>query len=219
LLTIVDSTISGNRTSDIGGGVTFFALGFCTGSACLSAPAVFTLNDTIIANNGYKKCNVLLRPSGGQDLSYTGYGNLITQNDTDGPCPGVVSTSDPGLQPLQLNSPGNTPTMAILANSPAVDSGDAGTSLQCDQRGVSRPQLNGFDIGAYEARAADFSFAPVPPIPVGVGGSVPVTVTVNSFEYFSAPVTLSVPTLPPGVTVASARIRSRLRQTDRPPPR
>jgi hypothetical protein len=62
--------------------------------------------------------------------------------------------------------------------------------------------MNGYDIGAYEARAADFSFAMVPALPVGVGGTVTVTVTVNSFEYFTAPVTLSVPTTPAGVSVS-----------------
>ena len=200
-LTITNSTISGNQTSDIGGGVTYFVLGTCTGS-CLTADATFTLNNTIIANNGYKECAVLGHSGAGEALIYTGAGNLITQNDSDGPCPGVVSTSDPGLQPLQLNSPGNTPTMAILANSPAIDAADSGTSLSVDQRGVTRPQMNGYDIGAYEARPADFSISAMPPIPVGVGESVSVTVTVNSFEYFSAPVTLSVPTPPAGVSVS-----------------
>ena len=200
-LTILNSTISGNQTSDIGGGVTYFVLGTCTGS-CLTADATFTLNNTIIANNGYKECAVLGHSGAGLELIYTGAGNLITQNDSDGPCPGVVSTSDPNLQPLTLNSPGNTPTMAILANSPAIDAADPGTSLSNDQRGVIRPQLNGYDIGAYEARPADFSFSTVPPIPVSVGGSTSVAVTVNSFEYFSAPVTLSVATPPTGVSVS-----------------
>ncbi len=83
-----------------------------------------------------------------------GAGNLIMNNGSGtgqfSPCPGVVETSDPQLQPLQLNNPGKTPTMAILPTSPAANKADAGTSLSTDQRGVTRgPQI--FDIGAFQA--------------------------------------------------------------------
>src|SRR5262249_18367069 len=47
--------------------------------------------------------------------------------------------------------------MAIPLDSPALDAADAGTSLPKDQRGVGRPQINGFDIGAYEATQCDDS--------------------------------------------------------------
>jgi hypothetical protein len=63
-----------------------------------------------------------------------------------------LTTSDAQLRPLQLNSPGNTPTMAILPTSPAVNKADSGTSLSTDQRGVTRNAHDeGFDIGAFEA--------------------------------------------------------------------
>ena len=62
----------------------------------------------------------------------------------------MVSSADPLLGPLQLNSPGLTPTMAITAASPALDAADPATSLASDQRGLDRPQGNGFDIGAFE---------------------------------------------------------------------
>jgi hypothetical protein len=96
-----------------------------------------------------------------------GAGNLIMQNGvgeaSDGPfwpCQGLTTTTDPRLGPLQLNSPGNTPTMAIDANSPAFNTADSSSSMLVDQRGVSRPQFGvsrpqqgGFDIGAFELRA------------------------------------------------------------------
>jgi hypothetical protein len=92
-------------------------------------------------------------------MNVKGAGNLIMNNGSGtapfSPCPGVVTTRDPHLQPLQLNSPGNTPTMAILpgiaADSPAANSADSQTSLPNDQRGVARPQGGRYDIGAFEA--------------------------------------------------------------------
>lgn len=218
-LSVQNSTLSGNQQNDTGGGgITFYTWDDCGGNCvpisfcnhegiCVTSSANrFTLDNTIIANNGPKECQVIGTPDDNTSLTVSGAGNLIMQNDSTGPCPGVVSTSDPNLQPLTLNSPGNTPTMAILANSPAKDTGDSGVGIAAgiytDQRGVGRPQDGKYDIGAYEARDADFSFAMVPTIPVGVGGSVSTTVTVNSFEYFSAPVVLSVPTTPAGVSVS-----------------
>src|SRR5262249_1545768 len=86
----------------------------------------------------------------GSSITQLGSGNLIMQNDADSPCPGVVATADPELGPLQINSPGNTPTMAILPTSPAYNAADDGGYLPCDQRGVTRPQFRQSDIGAYE---------------------------------------------------------------------
>ena len=88
-------------------------------------------------------------------MNVKGAGNLITNNGSGSgsfsACPGVVSTSNPQLQPLQLNSPGKTRTRAILRGSPAINTADSASSLPTDQRGVVRPQSGGFDIGAFEA--------------------------------------------------------------------
>jgi hypothetical protein len=118
------------------------------------APVNFILNNTIIANNGANECFFT------GSINVKGVGNLIMNNGSGtapfSKCPGVVSTSNPQLQPLQLNSPGNTPTMAITFRSPAANKADAQTSLPTDQRGVARPigGMGGvglFDIGAFEA--------------------------------------------------------------------
>ena len=66
-------------------------------------------------------------------------------------CRGVVSEADPGLGPLQINTPGSTPTMEIGPLSAAYNTADAATALAMDQRGVSRPQGGAYDIGAYES--------------------------------------------------------------------
>jgi uncharacterized repeat protein (TIGR02543 family) len=84
----------------------------------------------------------------GSTTELTGYGNAISSNNSN--CPGIVTTDDPQVGPLQLNSPGITPTMAISKISSAFDAADSRTLLTIDQRGFPRPQQNGFDIGAFE---------------------------------------------------------------------
>jgi CSLREA domain-containing protein len=138
-VTIIDSTISGNQADGFGAGLVVYS----DGSANLR------LEDTIIANNGANECYVSV-----SGVNLEGAGNLIMSNSPNvNACPGVVVTADPQLGPLQLNSPGITPTMAISTSSSAFNAADPTTSLATDQRGVDRPQDGGFDIGAYEACA------------------------------------------------------------------
>jgi hypothetical protein len=202
-LTVQNSTISANGAvaTGAGGGIVFYTLNLCSGT-CLGAENTFTLENTIIANTGAKECGNLGTPDNLVTRTVSGSGNLIMQNNADDPCPGVVSTSDPHLQSLRLNGPGNTPTMAILSTSPATNAADSSTSLATDQRGVTRPQNGGDDIGAYEARSPDFFFSTVDPIAADVGGSGSTTVTVDSFEYFNSAVALTVLDQPPGVTTS-----------------
>jgi hypothetical protein len=78
---------------------------------------------------------------------------------TDG-VDGNIIGSDPLLEPLADNG-GSTQTMALDADSPAID---AGTNTGCpatDQRGVARPQENSCDIGAYEAQSGDTVYLPI----------------------------------------------------------
>jgi hypothetical protein len=60
---------------------------------------------------------------------------------------------DPMLEALALNAPGSTPTMALMAGSPALDKAPT-CALTTDQRGVGRPQGSACDIGAYELEQA-----------------------------------------------------------------
>jgi hypothetical protein len=65
--------------------------------------------------------------------------------------------ANPLLGPL-ANNGGETDTMALLANSPAFNTGLQARCPSVDQRGLPRPQLGGCDIGAFEVQ-------PVPPPP------------------------------------------------------
>lgn len=146
-LTVNDSTFSGNLSTGSEAAIVIQ-------QSSTVIPTSFTLNNTIIFNNGgtgangnpigtSKECSIA-----GSTIAITisGAGNLIQNNDN---CPGVVTTGDPLLGPLQ-NNRGFTPTMAIGPSSAAFNVADAGTSLSTDQRGIPRPSDGGFDIGAFE---------------------------------------------------------------------
>ena len=148
-LTILNSTIAGNLSSGSGGGVYFY-------QDPTNPTVAFILRNTIIADNGgsddaaNKQCTLNASIITGGDWR----GNLIQNDDPSNLCDypsgsGTVSTADPLLGPLQNNG-GYTPTMAIGENSPAWNTADVSTSTITDQRGSKRPELGGYDIGAYE---------------------------------------------------------------------
>ncbi|MBK6768478.1 MAG: hypothetical protein IPG72_05500 [Ardenticatenales bacterium] len=131
-----------------------WALGIWTDSG---QTATFNLRNSILFGNGASECTAF-QPGGGGALTKLGSGNLIGSNSGGaGACPGVAVTTDPVLGPLQINAPGNTPTMAINETSSAFNTADAAQGLPTDQRGVPRPQGAGFDIGAFEAILVDLS--------------------------------------------------------------
>ena len=136
-LTVLNATFSGN-SSGTGGGLEVAGDGVA---------ANLTIRNTIVANNGSNECSQTSVNGGSTANPGTNTKNLIMSNSG---CPGVVSTVDPVLGALQLNSPGNTPTMAITSSSSAFNAADGPSSLATDQRGVMRPQSGGFDIGAFE---------------------------------------------------------------------
>ncbi|MBL9169196.1 MAG: hypothetical protein JNN07_15760 [Verrucomicrobiales bacterium] len=64
---------------------------------------------------------------------------------------GSRSGLDPRLGTLEDNG-GPTWTVSLLADSPAIDAAPHSEFVVTDQRGVSRPQGVGFDLGAFERR-------------------------------------------------------------------
>jgi chitodextrinase len=83
-----------------------------------------------------------------------------------------LNNTQPQLDALASNG-GSTQTMALPAGSPALDAippstpGCAGTT---DQRGITRPQGKGCDIGAYELVATTGDTTP-PSVPTGVAAT------------------------------------------------
>jgi hypothetical protein len=174
-MTLTNSTISGNNATE-GGGI------FNGGSATLK-------NSTVSLNGGGQgggiwndstgtlnltSSIVATQTSGGDCLNNFSIIHSFGFNlDSDGTCSltatGDLQNTNPMLNPLALNPPGSTQTQALQIGSPAIDHippgvNGCGTTISTDQRGVSRPQGSGCDIGAYE-------FMP-PPTPAPVGGIV-----------------------------------------------
>ena len=83
-----------------------------------------------------------------------------------------LSNTQPQLDALAANG-GPTQTMALPAGSPAVDAIPASTSGctgSTDQRGTSRPQGSGCDIGAYELVVTSGDTQP-PTVPTGLNAT------------------------------------------------
>jgi hypothetical protein len=78
--------------------------------------------------------------------------NLSSDSSCDFSAPGSLDNTDAKLGPLD-DYGGITPTMALLAGSPAIDGGDMASYAATDQRGRARPSGNAPDIGAFESSA------------------------------------------------------------------
>ncbi|HSX31409.1 MAG TPA: choice-of-anchor Q domain-containing protein [Candidatus Saccharimonadales bacterium] len=124
----------------------------------------------------------------------TSQGHNIT---ADNSC-GFVGTSnhnntDAALGSLTASS--GTYVLPITYTSPAYDAGDSTGAPSTDQRGVSRPQCDGVDIGAYETTTC----APAPPAGGGGGnnnnsGGSGGTTTKKTTPTTTAPDTTTTPT-------------------------
>ena len=151
-MTIVNSTLY-NNDSDFGGGI-YNANGTLTlshstlsensadptsgGGIYNRTSGTLHLLNTIIAGS------ILGGDCENQGTITTNTGNLIEDNS----CSPAVD-GDPLLISLADNG-GPTETMALDTGSPALDAGEDGICESTDQRGVSRPQGDHCDIGAYE---------------------------------------------------------------------
>lgn len=153
LLDIVNSTFTKN-TAEFSGGAIYIH------DNTASLTNVTLLENEASSNGG----GVFIYNSGSLNFTNTIISNSISASDCyndsgtintnlsnlvgDGTCDADFS-GDPALGPL-ANNGGPTLTFALLDNSIAINSGDLSACPETDQRGVTRPQGLGCDIGAYE---------------------------------------------------------------------
>ena len=164
-MTLNNCTLAGNSASEEGGGLYVFGgaallnsvtvtdnvASYGLGVRCWGgdASARVVVNNSIIAGNrGTTGGDVDLRGGGNPNFDSQGHnlvggGNAIYLFTDSGDEKGVTG---PKLADLADNG-GPTPTVALLDDSPALDTGLS--TLPTDQRGVTRPQ-NGQDKGAFE---------------------------------------------------------------------
>jgi CSLREA domain-containing protein len=164
---VTNTTISGNTAGGHGGGLYLAAPGsFGPGGflavtiASNSAPTAGaggiwrepvgetgadSIRGSIVAGNAHGDC-------GGTGSAASLGSNL----DSDGTCgftgSGDLSSTDPKLGPVADNG-GPTMTRALGTGSPAIDAWPCGNNSldpAVDQRGATRPQGDGCDIGAFE---------------------------------------------------------------------
>ena len=155
-VTFTNSTISGNTAISGDGGGALISGGTVTftnstiggntatlgnGGGIMSTGGQTDFKNTIIADNANTDCQGAGLNSLGNNLDRDNTCNLTKPTDLVG--------VDPLLSPLQDNG-GPTETHALLAGSPAIDAGDDLAAPGTDQRGLTRPQGDASDIGAYE---------------------------------------------------------------------
>jgi len=112
-----------------------------------------TLTNTIVANDSPDNCSVAIT-AGSNNLQFPGT-----------TCGATIPTADPMLGPLTGG------VYALLAGSPAIDTGTNTGCPPTDELGTARPQGAACDIGAFE-------FVPPPPVPTCNGQTA--TIYVNN---------------------------------------
>jgi hypothetical protein len=117
------------------------------------ADPVIRMEGSIIAGNGAPNCSIFASPSleGYESLGHNLFDDESCNHDlTRGDI--VLSADDDLLLGPLADNGGPAPTHALLPGSPAID--EAGDDCPgTDQRGVSRPQGDACDVGAFELEA------------------------------------------------------------------
>lgn len=164
-LTMTNVTISGNESdltvgNDSGGGIyNRFGATVNMTNCTIAFNIAHGSNGSGIYNSGTANLlNTLLANNDNENCAGTGTLNAQYSLSSDSTCSfvgsnNITNTGNPNIGPL-ANNGGTTQTHALLAGSPAIDTADPGSFPSTDQRGVTRPQGAGPDIGAYEFTAA-----------------------------------------------------------------
>ncbi len=160
--TIINSTLSGNQTTEIGAAIMSFADDFHMTNSTVArnttpapggALALFgpsQLKASVVDGNTGGNCLAGMPP-----VSSLGY-NVSSDASCNLTGPGDLDSTSARLRPLRNNG-GPTPTHALRGGSPAIDLVPLSLcpAPATDQRGVKRPQGDACDSGSYEKRRSD----------------------------------------------------------------
>ena len=175
-VTVTNSTLSGNSATYAGGGILIYGgtltvtngtlSGTPSGTGIETVGGSVTMKNSIVSNNPFGENCV----NAGGTLTSQGH-NLSDDNSCStffNTGIGDVNSTPAGLDPSGLqNNGGPTQTIALLKTSLAVDAipltpinyctDTSGNPVKTDQRGVTRPQGSGCDIGAFELMQSNFA--------------------------------------------------------------
>ena len=214
VFTVIDSTLANNSASGGGGAIwgnevvlrhdTIAGNSAVKEGGGIATRGGIALEGSILSGNSPKQCE----PVEGHVLETAGANIVFGPSCAwSGSAP---IASDPRLAPLASDG-GPGQTMVLLAGSPALDAAgstcpasafEGGPAL--DERGVSRPQGSGCDIGAFESRADGAVSLAASPEPVAAGATLSLTATArNAGSDALTGVQVSIP-LPVGTSVLFA---------------
>jgi hypothetical protein len=163
-----NSTLSGNSAADQGGGIwnsdqTVLENVTLSGNRATTGGALFmesgyttVLTNTILAYS----------PSGGNCSGTLTASKFTFSSDNTCALPSantIHGLNPNGLDPLLTglgNYGGSTQVHMLKLGSPAIDGIVGSDAPATDQRGLPRPQGNGYDIGAVERQPSDSDLAP-----------------------------------------------------------
>lgn len=84
--------------------------------------------------------------------------NMVNLYDNASPC--TIGSNKTSTDPLLVSPTASSPDLHINSGSPAIDAGTPVSGVNADYDGNSRPQGNGYDMGAYEFTTSLVSGAP-----------------------------------------------------------
>ncbi|MBX7103985.1 MAG: right-handed parallel beta-helix repeat-containing protein [Gemmataceae bacterium] len=181
-LTVRNSTVAFNKVASTGGGITFY-----------EGAGEVHLVSSIVADNAAPTAPDLESGTTTQffatDHSLIGKTDGATVTGSNNITGTVAAPVDPLLDATLSNNGGPTKTHALLAGSPAINTGANPASLVFDQRGVGFGRVSGglTDIGAYEKQNG-IALPTVSSIVVN-GGAAQRSMVTQIAVTFSAPVT------------------------------
>ena len=171
IVTLANSTVSGNSASRDGGGIfnptglevpnsvgltntTVTRNSAEVGGGIFNGGEAYTpLRNSLVAQNSAPTGPDVINTVGFSSASFSLIGDGSGSGLSDGVDGNQVGTAsapiDPKLGPLADNG-GPTQTHRLLPGSPAIDAASSSDCPATDQRGVARPQGAGCDIGSFE---------------------------------------------------------------------